>query len=116
MNEVRKILDQLKDIQGIIGCGVVSKDGRPVEMRLPSDMNTDTIAIMAATVFGGSMTLNREAGKNKPSTIKINSEGFNTTIYQCGRRALTIVMADEETENEERMEIIEQLENEFGTY
>lgn len=114
MIEVRKILDQLKSTQGVIGCGIVSKEGRPVEMRLPPNMNVDTIAIMAATVFGGSMTLNTEAGKNKPQTIKIKSEGFNTTIYQCGRRSLAIVMADEESDHEKMSGFINQLENEFG--
>ena len=39
MTEVRKIMDQLNDTEGVIGCGIVSKDGRPVEMRLPSSTN-----------------------------------------------------------------------------
>ena len=114
MTEVRKILDQLKEIQGVIGCGIVSKDGRPVEMRLPSNMNVETIAIMAATVYGGSMTLNTEAGKQTPRTIKIKSEGFNTAIYQCGRRSLAIVMMDDKSDYEKVVEYIGQLESEFG--
>ena len=115
MTEVRKIMDQLKATQGIIGCGIVSKDGRPVEMRLPLNMNVDTIAIMAATVFGGSMTLNTEAGKQKPKTINIKTEGFRTNIYQCGKRSLAIVMMDEDSDNEKVSDYIDQLENEFGT-
>lgn len=114
MTEVRKILDQLKAIQGVIGCGIVSKDGRPVEMRLPSNMNVETIAIMAATVFGGSMTLNTEAGKQNPKTIKIKSEDFNTAIYQCGRRSLAIVMMEENSDYEQVIDYISMLENEFG--
>ncbi len=114
MTEVRKILDQLKAIQGVIGCGIVSKDGRPVEMRLPPNMNVETIAIMAATVFGGSMTLNTEAGKQTPRTINIKTEGFNTAIYQCGRRSLAIVMMDEKSDYEKVVEYIGQLESEFG--
>ncbi len=114
MTEVRKILDQLKDIQGVIGCGIVSKDGRPVEMRLPSNMNVETIAIMAATVYGGSMTLNTEAGKENPKTIMIKSEGFSTAICQCGRRSLAIVMMGEESDYDKVMELIDQLGNEFG--
>lgn len=114
MTEVRKIMDQLKATEDIIGCGIVSKDGRPVEMRLPPNMNLETISIMAATVFGGSLTLNTEAGKQSPQTIKIKGEGFNTTIYQCGRRSLVIVMMDENSDNEKVKEYIDQLGNEFG--
>ena len=114
MTEVRKILDQLKALEGIIGCGIVSKDGRLVEMRLPSNMNVETIAIMAATVFGGSMTLNTEAGKQNPRTINIRSEGFKTAICQCGRRSLAIVMMEEKSDYDKVMEYIGQLESEFG--
>ncbi len=113
MTEVRKILDQLKTIEGVIGCGIVSKDGRPVEMRLPSDMNVETIAIMAATVFGGSMTLNTEAGRQNPRTIKIKTEGFKTTICQCGRRSLAIVMMEDNTDRDQVNEFLNQLGNEF---
>ncbi len=114
MTEVRMILDQLKATPGIIGCGIVSKDGRPVEMRLPPDMNVETIAIMAATIFGGSMTMSTEAGKKNHITIKVKSEGFNTTISQCGRRSLTIVMMKEVSDYEKVKDYIGQLENEFG--
>ena len=114
MTEVRKILDQLNAMEGIIGCGIVSKDGRPVEMRLPSNMNVETIAIMAATVFGGSMTLSTEAGKQNPKIIKIKSDDFKTSIYRCGKRSLAIVMMDEKSDNEKMMELIDQLGNEFG--
>jgi len=114
MTEVRNILDQLKATEGVIGCGIVSKDGRPVEMRLPANMNVETIAIMAATVFGGSMTLNTEAGKNNPNIIKIKTEGFKTTIYQCGRRSLAVVMMEESSDAEKIMDYINQLGDEFG--
>ena len=113
MTEVRKILDQLKTTEGVIGCGVVSKDGRPVEMRLPPDMNVDTIAIMAATVFGGSMTLNTEAGRQTPSTIKIKTEDFKTIIGQCGRRSLAIVMMEDSTDRDIINDYLNQLGNEF---
>ena len=110
MTEVREILDQLKAIQGVI----VSKDGRPVEMRLPSNMNVETIAIMAATVFGGSMTLNTEAGKQNPKIINIKSEDFDTAIYPCGKRSLAIVMMGEKSDYDNVMKLIDQLGNEFG--
>ena len=113
MTEVRKILDQLNTTEGVIGCGIVSKDGRPVEMRLPPNMNVETIAIMAATVFGGSMTLNTEAGKQNPRTIKINTDDFKTTICQCGRRSLAIVMMDDNTDKEKVNDYLDQLGNEF---
>ncbi len=115
MTEVRKILDQLKTTNGVMGCGIVSKDGRPVEMRLPPNMNSETIAIMAATVFGGSMTLNTEAGKASPRIIKINSEGFKTTITQCGRRSLAVIMMNDNTDLEAVNGHLNKLSIEFGS-
>ena len=100
MIEVRKILERLNSTEGVIGCGIVSKDGRPVELMVPEKMNSQTIAIMAATVFGGSMTLSTEAGKKVPENINIRGEGFKTIIKQCGKRSLAIVMMDNDSEVE----------------
>ncbi|MDO9538134.1 MAG: roadblock/LC7 domain-containing protein, partial [Thermoplasmata archaeon] len=78
MTEIANILEELKGIEGVLGCGIVTKDGRPVEMRLPPNMNHETVAIMCATVFGGSTTLHTEAGKSNPTSIKTKAEGYRT--------------------------------------
>lgn len=114
MEEVREILGRLKDAKGIVGCGIVSRDGRPVDMRLPSGMNVETIAIMAATVFGGSLTLNTEAGKEIPRTINIRNEDFSTTISQCGRRSLAVVMMDSDSDFQMVNEYLDELGKVFG--
>lgn len=112
--EVGKLLDQLSKTRGVLGCGIVSKDGRPVEMRLPDTMNRETIAIMCATVFGGSTTLHTEAGKATPTSIKTKAAGYTTAIYQCGRRSLAIVMLDENPDKDQIKEIVQKLGTEFG--
>ena len=93
----------------------MTKDGRPVEMRLPDNMNKETIAIMAATVFGGSTTLHTEAGKPNPVSIKTKTSGYRTMIYQCGRRSLAIVMLEDKYDTEKVKDIIKQLGSEFGS-
>ncbi len=50
---------------------------------------------MAATAFGASSTLHSEAGKNTPSNISIRSEDCETLIFECGKRALIIIVCQE---------------------
>jgi predicted regulator of Ras-like GTPase activity (Roadblock/LC7/MglB family) len=109
MNEINSILDKLKSTRGVLGCGVVSKDGRPVEMRLPEQINIETFAIMCATVFGGSTTLHTEAGKPVPTSIKTKTAGYRTAIYQCGRRSLAVVMLEENPDDVQVKELVKQL-------
>jgi predicted regulator of Ras-like GTPase activity (Roadblock/LC7/MglB family) len=115
MNEISRILDQLSETKGVLGCGVVTKDGRPVEMRLPDGMNKETIAIMCATVFGGSTTLHTEAGKAVPTSIKTKTDGYKTAIFQCGRRSLAIVMLEENPDDTRVKELVKKLGTEFGS-
>ena len=60
------------------------------------------------------MTLNTEAGKESPKSIKIKSEDFKIDIYQCGRRSLAIVMMEEDFDTENIKDYINQLKIEFG--
>ncbi len=114
MSMIEKLLDELNGTKGVLGCGIVTRDGRPVEMRLPEKMNKETIAIMAATVFGGSTTLHTEAGKATPTSIKTKTDGYRTEIYQCGRRSLAIVMQDEQADKSQIKDIVHKLGSEFG--
>jgi len=114
MSEIVKLIDQLSKTKGVLGCGIVSKDGRPVEMRLPENMNRETIAIMCATVFGGSTTLHTEAGKATPTSINTKAIGYTTAIYQCGRRSLAIVMLEDDPDKDQINDIIKKLGTEFG--
>ncbi|MBA3046300.1 MAG: roadblock/LC7 domain-containing protein [Candidatus Thermoplasmatota archaeon] len=115
MNEIITLLDQLMNVDGVLGCGVVTRDGRPVEMRLPDRMNQETVAIMCATVFGGSTTLHTEAGKSTPTSIKTKTDGYRTEIYQCGRRSLAIIMQEEKSDRDEVKKIVQMLGSEFGS-
>jgi len=114
MNEINQLLDQLKNAKGVLGCGIVTRDGRPVEMRLPEKMNQETVAIMCATVFGGSTTLHTEAGKATPTNIKTKTQGYRTEIFQCGRRSLAIVMHEDNSDRDTIKEIVTKLGTEFG--
>ena len=115
MPEIAKLMDQLKDVKGVLGCGIVTRDGRPVEMRLPEKMNQETIAIMCATVFGGSTTLHTEAGKSTPTKIKTRTEGYRTEIFQCGRRSLAIIMQEDGSDKKQIQDILQMLGTAFGT-
>ena len=91
MTEVRKLMNELNALGGVIGSGIVSRDGRAVDMRFPGNYNLETISIMVATAFGAASTLHSEAGKNEPSHISIRSDECETLIFECGKRALIII-------------------------
>lgn len=95
MTEVRKLMNELNSLDGIMGSGIVSRDGRAVDMRFPGEFNLETISIMVATVFGAASTLHSEAGKNEPSHISIRSDECETLIFECGKRALIIITCQE---------------------
>ena len=95
MTDVRKLMDDLNSLDGVTGSGIVSRDGRAVDMRFPAEFNTETIAIMVATVFGAAGTLQTEAGERTPGHISISGEDGETLIFECGKRALIIIACQE---------------------
>jgi predicted regulator of Ras-like GTPase activity (Roadblock/LC7/MglB family) len=115
MKEVRKLIDELEAIEGVLGSGIVSKDGRIIYMRLSEEINTETVSIMAATVFGASVTLQTEAKRNSPSRVSIKTEDGDTLVYECGRRALVMVMVTENPELNQIEDIVQRLEDVFSS-
>jgi predicted regulator of Ras-like GTPase activity (Roadblock/LC7/MglB family) len=95
MTEVKTLMDELSSVEGVLGAGVISKDGKAVEMRIPDKLSHETISIMAATVYGAACTLHSEAKKNMPGRITIKTEDCETHIYDIGKRALVTVITCE---------------------
>jgi len=115
MIEVKKLMDELSTVVGVLGSGIVSKDGRAVEMRFPGDIRTETISIMAATVFGAAGTLHSEAKRKTPSNIAIRGDECETIIFQCGKRALVIIIACPECDLAKVHDIVLRLGQEFAS-
>lgn len=115
MIEVRKLINELDSIDGVLGAGIVSKDGRTIDMRVPGDMNTEIISIMVATVFGASVTLHTEAGRKSPDNIYIKTEDFDTLIWECGNRALVMVMASGNCDLSQVETVVQKLTEEFSS-
>ena len=108
-------MDDLNSVKGVMGSGIVSKDGRPVEMRLPKALSQETISIMAATVYGAACTLHSEANKTTPGCISIKTEDCETHIYDIGKRTLATVMTSQGFDLSEVRPIIEKLSQEFNS-
>lgn len=115
MIDIKTLMDELNAVQGVMGSGIVSKDGRPVEMRLPKALSQDTICIMAATVYGAACTLHSEANKNIPRCISIKTEDYETHIYDIGKRALATVMTCEGFNLAEVKPFIDRISQEFSS-
>jgi predicted regulator of Ras-like GTPase activity (Roadblock/LC7/MglB family) len=115
MTNVKRLLGELSAAHGVLGCGIVSRDGRPIDMYLSHGLSSETIAIMSATVFGAAITLQSEAAKEKPSNIIINTNSCLTKIYECGMRALVMVIVEREHDEHGVMEIVGALNREFSS-
>jgi predicted regulator of Ras-like GTPase activity (Roadblock/LC7/MglB family) len=113
MIEVRKLINELDSIDGVLGAGIVSKDGRTIEVRVPDNMNTEIISIMVATVYGAAVTLHTEAGRESPDNIFIKTDGFDTLIWECGARALVMVMASDNCDLSLVETTVQKLKKEF---
>lgn len=115
MKEVKNLIDELEAIEGVLGSGIVSKDGRMIYMRLAEEINTETVSIMAATVFGASVTLHTEAQRKSPSRVSIKTEDCDTLVYECGKRALVMVMVSENTDLNQIENIVQRLADVFSS-
>ena len=112
MTEVRKLLEDVMAVFGILGCGVVSRDGRAVEVILPKNAKSETFSIMAATVFGASVTLHTDAGAPQPTEVIIKAGKIETSISECGKRALVFIIRGDDYDSakvEEKLKAIRTL-------
>jgi predicted regulator of Ras-like GTPase activity (Roadblock/LC7/MglB family) len=114
MTEVKTLMDELSSVEGVLGAGVISKDGKAVEMRMPDMLSHETISIMAATVYGAACTLHSEAKKNRPRRITIRTDDCLTHIYDIGKRTLVTVITCEGFDTDAVDPIVTNLCKEFA--
>jgi predicted regulator of Ras-like GTPase activity (Roadblock/LC7/MglB family) len=115
MTELKRLMDELSSLEGILGSGIISKDGKAVEMRMPEKLNLETISIMAATVYGAACTLHTEADRSRPDRVTIRTEGYTTHIFDIGKRTLATVITSEDCDPDDLYPIVESLSREFDS-
>lgn len=113
MTEVKELLSELSSTEGVLGCGIISRDGRPIDLRLSGGLNSETISIMCATVFGAAITLQSEAMKEMPRNVVISTGDNTTRIYECGGRALVLAILAQQHDDTRVRDVVEALNREF---
>ena len=115
MTEVNELLNELSSTEGVLGCGIVSRDGRPIDLRLSSGLSSETISIMCATVYGAAITLQSEAMKEMPQNVVISTGDNTTRIYGCGSRALVLAILAPQYDDARVKDIVGALNREFSS-
>ncbi len=90
---LEKILNNLKNIGGIEGSAVASRDGLLIYSTLTKS-NAETFAAMSATMIGAAETATTELGKGIPDRVIVESKNGKIIGTGAGSKALLIVMTE----------------------
>ncbi|MFX0019014.1 MAG: roadblock/LC7 domain-containing protein [Promethearchaeota archaeon] len=84
----------LKGIPGIKAAAIVSVEGLPIALALPSDVDNTRIAAMTATLFSLSKKAITEMQRGDFDQLYIKGSDSYILILQAGLNAILIVLAD----------------------
>jgi len=100
--EVEEALAKLKGF-GVTDYVLLSKDGMPivncVQNKGNIEAHMETIAIMAATIYGAANTTNSELRKTAPSYIRVDSKDAISIIANTGARHFLLAVGTPDLEN-----------------
>ena len=114
--EVEVILAKLKSF-GVTDYMLLSEHGMPmvsdVQNKGNIETHMETIAIMAATVYGAANTANSELRKIAPSYVRIDSKDATSIIAKAGKRHFLLVSGtpDLESKISDVMQIVKDVES-----
>lgn len=91
---VDKVLADLKNVDGVEACAVVSRDGLLIHSISEKEQFAKTIAAMSATMLGAAETAARELGKGIPNRVIVESEQGRLIAVGAGTKALLVVIVN----------------------
>jgi predicted regulator of Ras-like GTPase activity (Roadblock/LC7/MglB family) len=87
-----KILEGLKDIGGIIGSAVISKDGLAIASDI-GEQDIDTFAAMSAAMEGAAETAVSELKQGELKQIIIDADEGKIITISTGEEAILVILA-----------------------
>lgn len=91
--ELKSILNELRNKQNIEICAVISRNGIPLAYELPEGVHIDAFSTLSATILGASEVIYSGLGKTIPERVMIESNGTNYVATGVGPKALFVAMS-----------------------
>ncbi|MBD3254816.1 MAG: hypothetical protein GF383_06970 [Candidatus Lokiarchaeota archaeon] len=89
---INYLLQNLDYINGIIGTGVVEKNGLLVTSHLPVDVDKRELAAMTATMFGAMETAVSSLQESKVHNLMVDFDSFKLIVISNGNYILTCLV------------------------
>lgn len=90
--ELEKVLEELGSVGDIVGAAIVRRDGLLIASRLPQNVNSGTVAAMAAAIVGTSETSAKELGIGDFNQVIINASAGQYVSIGAGMEAILIAL------------------------
>lgn len=111
--DIDEILSKLIKYEGVKGYAIISRDGILGINSLPPETHGETVAIMAATMYGGAITQQSELRKDGSPCIRIESDDGLSLIISTGKESILLVTGDKKLE--ERVKEVREIAEELST-
>lgn len=79
--------------QGMLGAGLVGRDGLPLLLRFPHSVQHETFSAMAAAVLGASEAALQEMAETAPAIVAIESPRFRLAVAGIDDSHILVVAA-----------------------
>ncbi len=97
VEELKSILNDLRNDGKIEIAAVVSRNGIPLAWELPEGAHIDAFSTLSATILGASEVIYSGLGKQAPERVMIEANGSNYIAMGVGPKALLVAMGSEES-------------------
>lgn len=88
---MKGLLSRLRTISGVDGAALISRDGLPVVVDLPSTFDRETFSAMLAATVGAAETAMIEAGRGVPDRIILENKGTRIMAMGVSDQFLLVV-------------------------
>jgi uncharacterized protein len=91
---VDKVLTDLKNVDGIEACAVVSREGLLIRSISQKEQFAESIAALSSTMLGAAEIVTIELGKGTPDRIIVETEQGRLIAVSAAPKALLVVIVN----------------------
>lgn len=103
---LKGLLAQLREKHGVLGCGVVSRDGSLLAGDFLHQIDTELFATMSAAIQSAAETQLDELDQGNPQYIVIRSSKSNLILSGIGSLAISAVLASGDADMQSVLHLI----------
>ena len=113
MDDIKKMIDDMKKKFQVIAAGYISRDGMPKYLEVPEGAYPETFSIMCATVLGAAGTAATELGQKTPEHVIVETGEIKIFIVSGGMKGLLVAAIRTENKEEEILGYMKKLMSEI---